>query len=97
MRPLTPKAQTLALACALALAASHPVLAQAIGGGGDVLGATTARDAFIAFLRLCALGACGWGFFQLFTGSFRIGALITTAVGVAGVAKMDAIAGLFGL
>lgn len=95
MRPLNPKAQTAAAALALTLLVSHTVLAQAVGG--DVIGASNARDAFIAFLKICALGGIGWGFFQMLTGSHRIAGLVTVAVGAAGIAKIDTVAGLFGL
>ncbi len=46
---------------------------------------------------IIAFGGIGWGFIRLVGGRHTMEGLVTMAAGGLGVAKVDAIAGLFGL
>lgn len=95
MRPHNPKAQTVAVALAMALLMTSSAIAQ--GFGGDIIGATPVKDAFIAVMKILALGGIGWGFARLLSGRHSMEGLICMAAGALGIAKIDALAGLFGL
>jgi len=80
----------------MALLMTSGAIAQGVGGG-DIIGATPVKDAFIAVCKIIAFGGIGWGFIRLVGGRHTMEGLVTMAAGGLGVAKVDAIAGLFGL
>ncbi len=89
------KTQRIIIALAMALLMTSAAMAQ--GVGGDIIGATPVKDAFIAVCKIIAFGGIGWGFIRLVGGRHTMEGLVTMAAGGLGVAKVDAIAGLFGL
>lgn len=90
------RTQTVIVALAMALLMTSGAIAQGVGGG-DIIGATPVKDAFIAVCKIIAFGGIGWGFIRLVGGRHTMEGLVTMAAGGLGVAKVDAIAGLFGL
>jgi len=90
------RSQTVIVALAMALLMTSGAIAQGVGGG-DIIGATPVKDAFIAVCKIIAFGGIGWGFIRLVGGRHTMEGLVTMAAGGLGVAKVDAIAGLFGL
>lgn len=89
--------QTIAVICALTFCFAGVAMAQAIGGGTDVLGITPIRDAIIFFFRIVATAAIGYGFMRLMSGRHGMEAMIVLVVGALGIAKLDAIAAFMGL
>jgi len=54
------KTQRIIIALAMALLMTSAAMAQ--GVGGDIIGATPVKDAFIAVCKIIAFGGIGWGF-----------------------------------
>jgi len=89
------KTQRIIIALAMTLLMTSAAMAQ--GVGGDIIGATPVKDAFVAVLKIVAFGGIAWGFIRLVGGRHTMEGLVSMAAGGLGVAKVDAIAGLFGL
>ena len=83
--------QTVAVALSLSLAAGKAAFAQ------DVIGLQPVSQAVISGIEVIAVAAICWGFMRLMSGRHTVEGLVTMAVGGLGIAKVQAVASLFGL